>query len=83
MEAEQHKLSRIDNVYIDSEEIRIYFKDENKTDINITTFSSSSDLYSFLYAYPLSLGDVIEFEIIRNNNSMTVAVPVIQYRYYI
>lgn len=63
--------------------ITIDFKDKNKTDINITTFSSSSDLYSFLYAYPLSLGDVVEFEIIRNNNSMTVAVPVIQYRYYI
>lgn len=63
--------------------ITIDFKDDNKTDINITTFSSSSDLYSFLYAYPLSLGDMLEFEIIRNNTTMTVSVPVIQFRYYI
>lgn len=63
--------------------ISINYKDTNKTNITITTFSLSSDLLSFLYEANLEIGDKIIFNLIRNNSEIQVEVPVIQYIYSI
>ncbi len=63
--------------------IAINYKDTLKTSIDITTFSSSSDLLSFLYEANLEVGDTIVFNLIRNNSEIKVEVPVIQYIYSI
>lgn len=63
--------------------IAINYKDSSKTSINITTFSSSTDLYNFLYGADLEIGDTIVFKLIRNSSEIEVKVPVIQYIYSI
>lgn len=67
--------------------VTITFKDASKevqslTDITAQT-TTIEDIYKFIYGQNLSLGDVITLDITRNNENISVEIPLIQYIYSI
>lgn len=67
--------------------ITITYKDSSKEIKSLSNISAQTmtleDIYQFIYSAELSLGDVITFDITRGNQSITIEIPLIQYRYTI
>lgn len=61
--------------------VRVDYKDESKTDFDITSLSSASDALATLYSSNLSLEDTLIFTISRNNVTQTINVEIVQYVY--
>ncbi len=66
--------------------ITLDFKDSSKEDLvlkDITANTTIEGIFRFLYHEEVSLGDQFIFNITRNNQTMDVEIPLIQYRYSI
>ncbi len=67
--------------------ITINYQDSDKEVKSLTNISAKTmtvdDVYEFIYDADLSIGDVLIFDITRNDNKITVEVPIIQYCYTI
>ncbi len=67
--------------------ITINYQDSNKEVKSLTNISAKTmtvdDVYEFIYDADLKIGDVLVFDITRNDNKITVEVPIIQYCYSI
>lgn len=67
------------------ESVTIQHKDESRVDAMLSTITSVSAIYSFIYEAEAEIGDKIIFKIYRGNNStaQTVEIELSQYRYFI
>ena len=63
--------------------ISIDYKDENKTDSNLYSFSSLTDIMDYLYYSDINIGDTISFVVTRSNKEIEVTFEVEQFRYAI
>lgn len=65
------------------ESVSIDYKDSNRTDSKLTSFSSVSDIMNYLYNSDVNVGDTITFNITRSNTSKSITFDVMQFRYTI
>ena len=67
--------------------IEIKYDDQTKETKSLTNISAQTmttdTIYNFVYSSNLSIGDILVFNITRNDVEMTVEVKLVQYRYYI
>ena len=63
--------------------ISIDYKDENKTDSTLTSFTTVSEIMSYLLESDINVGDTLTFNVIRSNSEKSVIFDVLQYRYSI
>lgn len=67
--------------------IQLKFKDENKYTQTLSNISASTctlaDVYTFIFTSNMEIGDIISFTISREGKSLTVDVPLVQYKYSI
>ncbi len=63
--------------------VSIDYKDNNKTDSTLTSFSSASDIMNYLYNSDMEIGDTITFNVTRSNVNQTISFSVEQFRYTI
>ncbi len=67
--------------------ITINYQDSEKEIKSLTNITAKTmtidDVYEFIYDADLNIGDVLIFDITRNDNKITVEVPIIQYCYTI
>lgn len=67
--------------------ITITYKDSSKEIQSLSNITAQTmtleHIYQFIYSAQLSIGDVITFDVTRDNENITIEIPLIQYRYSI
>ncbi len=63
--------------------VSIDYADSSKVDSTLTSFSSVSEIMTYLYDSGISVGDTITFVVSRSNKETTVSFEVEQFRYTI
>jgi len=63
--------------------VKIIYADETKEALTLSSFTTASEVNSFITNANLAIGDQIEFNVTRNSSKQTVTVTLKQYKYEI